>query len=200
MTTRSATCPTRARAPRISALTVDDAGACVALEIAAFNPADRFPTRVWRRLIGPAQDAGSVLALGIRNPNRYLLGAILVLLRRTSRVARIYMLAVDPGQHRHGLGTRLITAAISRLPPRCTSLVLEVRVDNAAARGLYRRMGFVATAALSDFYGDGSPGIRYELALPHRRLPSSGHRPASIFRLPPGYPRPPPAKHAKSCP
>ncbi len=168
MTTRSATCPTRARAPRISTLTADDAGACVALEIAAFNPADRFPTRVWRRLIGPAQDAGSVLALGIRGPRQCLLGTVIVLLRRNSRVARIYTLGVDPGQHRRGLGTRLITAVIRRLPPRCRTLALEVRVDNTVARSLYQRMGFVPTATLTDFYGDGSTGVRYELALPAR--------------------------------
>ena len=156
------------RAPRISTLTADDAGACVALEIAAFNPVDRFPTRVWRRLIGPAQDAGSVLALGIRGPRQCLLGTIVVLLRRNSRVARIYTLGVDPGQHRRGLGTRLITAVIRRLPPRCRTLALEVRVDNTVARRLYQRMGFVPTATLTDFYGDGSPGVRYELALPVR--------------------------------
>jgi [ribosomal protein S18]-alanine N-acetyltransferase len=162
-------------APRISTLTADDAGACVALEIAAFNPVDRFATRVWRRLIGPAQESGSVLALGIRGPRQCLVGAIVVLLRRNSRVARIYSLAVDPGRHRRGLGTRLITAVIRRLPPRCTTLALEVRVDNAVARGLYQRMGFVPTATLTDFYGDGSPGIRYELALPVR--PPPRHRP-----------------------
>ncbi len=153
-------------APRIITLTTDDAGACVALEIAAFDPPDRFPMRVWRRLIGPCQSAGSVLALGVRGPRHSLAGSIIVLLRRTSRVARIYSLAVDPGQRRRGLAKRLIAAIIRRLPPRCTLLVLEVRIDNRTARALYTQLGFTATARLADYYGDGVPGLRYELALP----------------------------------
>lgn len=165
--------------PRISTLTAADAGACVALEIAAFDPLDRFPARVWRRLIGPCQSAGSVLALGVRGPRTSLSGAIVVLLRRTSRVARIYSLAVDPGQRRRGLAKRLIVAIIRRLPPRCTTLVLEVRVDNRAARALYTHLGFTVTATLADFYGDGGPGLRYALALPANLPANSKHSSSS---------------------
>ena len=99
---------------RVVPLTAEDAGACVALEIAAFDPPDRFPAHVWRRLIGPRQNAGSVLALGIRGPRQSLAGAIVVLLRANSRVARIYSVAVDPAHRRRGLGTQLINAEIGR--------------------------------------------------------------------------------------
>lgn len=154
--------------PRIITLTAADTGACVALEIAAFDPTERFQTRVWRRLIGPCQSAGSVLALGVRGPRHSLAAAIVVLLRRNCRVARIYYLAIDPGQRRRGLAKRLIATTIRRLPPRCTLLTLEVRVDNRSARALYSQLGFLVTARLADFYGDGDPGLRYELALPAR--------------------------------
>lgn len=146
---------------RVVTLTAEDAGACVALEIAAFDPPDRFPAHVWRRLIGPRQTAGSVLALGIRGPRQSLAGAIVVLLRVNSRVARIHSVAVDPAHRRRGLGTQLINAVIRRLPKRCTSMVLEVRPDNTPARELYARLGFVHTGTRPDYYPDGSAGLTY---------------------------------------
>lgn len=146
---------------RVVTLRSDDAGACVALEIAAFDPPDRFPAHVWRRLIGPRQDAGSVIALGIRGPRQSLAGAILVLLRSNSRVARIYSVAVDPAQRRRGLGSQLISSVIHRMPKRCTSLVLEARPDNTSARALYARLGFVCTGTRPDYYVDGSAGLTY---------------------------------------
>ena len=147
-------------------LTAADAGACVALEIAAFNPPDRFPAYVWRRLIGPRQTAGSVLALGIRGPRHSLAGAIVVLLRANSRVARIHSVAVDPAQRRRGLGTQLINSVIRRLPKRCTSVALEVRPDNTPARELYARLGFVHSGTRPDYYSDGSAGLTYVRSLP----------------------------------
>lgn len=144
---------------RIVTLTAEDAGACVALEIAAFDPPDRFPAQVWRRLIGPRQTAGSVLALGIRGPRQSLAGAIVVLLRANSRVARIYSVAVDPAHRRRGLGTQLVNAVIRRLPKRCTSVMLEVRPDNTPARELYARLGFGHTGTRMDYYADGSAGL-----------------------------------------
>ena len=146
---------------RIVTLTAEDAGACVALEIAAFDPPDRFPARVWRRLIGARQSAGSVVALGIRGPRQSLVGAIVVLLRANSRVARIYSVAVDPARQGRGLGAQLINAAIRRMPKRCTSVVLEVRPDNRSARALYTRLGFTHTQTRPDYYVDGSPGLTY---------------------------------------
>ena len=146
---------------RVITLTAEDAGACVALEIAAFDPPDRFPAHVWRQLIGPRQSAGSVLALGIRGPRKSLAAAIVVLLRANSRVARIHSVAVDPAQRRRGLGTRLINAVIRRMPERCTSVVLEVRRDNVPARALYEQLGFQHTRTRQDYYADGSAGLTY---------------------------------------
>lgn len=144
---------------RVVTLTAVDAGACVALEIAAFDPPDRFPAHVWRRLIGPRQIAGSVLALGIRGPRQSLAGAIVVLLRANSRVARIHSLSIDPAQRRRGLGSQLISTVLRRLPLRCTSVVLEVRPDNAPALALYARLGFTHTRTRPDYYADGSAGL-----------------------------------------
>lgn len=139
-------------------LRAEDAGACVALEIAAFNAADRFPARVWRRFLGPCQTAGTALALGVRAPRGVLAAAIIVLLRRNCRVARIYSLAVDPGHRGRGLGAALIAAVTRRTR---LDLSLEVRLDNQPARALYERLGFIAGEQLPGYYADGADGIRY---------------------------------------
>lgn len=143
---------------RVITLTAEDAGACVSLEIAAFDGPDRFPARVWRRLLGPCQDAGTAVALGVRGPRGSLAAAAVALVRRGSGVARIYSLAVDPACRGRGLGAALIERIARRTKRR---LSLEVRVDNQPARALYERLGFVAGETLPDYYADGTDGIRY---------------------------------------
>ncbi len=153
---------------RVVVLTPADAGACVALEIAAFDPPDRFPARVWRRFLGPCQEAGTAVALGVRAPRQVLAAAVIALLRRNSRVVRIYSLAVDPGCRGRGLGAALIESVARRTR---LAISLEVRIDNAPARALYERLGFTAGELLPGYYADGEPGIRYHRA--HRRSAST---------------------------
>lgn len=150
---------------RIAVLNADDAGACVALEIAAFDPPDRFPARVWRRFLGPCQEAGTALALGVRAPRDVLAAAVIVLLRRNSRVVRIYSLAVDQGFRGRGLGAALIESVSRRTR---LAISLEVRLDNAPARALYERLGFTAGETLPGYYADGADGIRYRRPHPPR--------------------------------
>ena len=154
--------------PRVVVLGPEDAGACVALEIAAFDGPDRFPARIWRRLLGPCQEAGTALAIGVRAPRGVLAAAAIALLRRGRRTARIYSLAVDPGFRGQGLGAALIEAVARRTG---LGLSLEVSVANAPARALYERLGFIAGETLRDYYAMGHHGIRYRRPLAHPRKP-----------------------------
>jgi ribosomal protein S18 acetylase RimI-like enzyme len=55
------------------------------------------------------------------------------------RLGRLYVL---PAEQRHGIGTRLLTAAIDRYPQaRCMALV--VQAENAKAVAFYAKHGFV---------------------------------------------------------
>ncbi len=150
--------PSDKKAVRVEKLLAADADACVALEIAAFNGPDRFPVRVWRRLLGPCQERGTAVALGVRGPRGILAAAAIALVRRGSTVARIYSLAVDPAWRGQGLGVALIAEIANRTHQR---LSLEVRVDNVPARALYERLGFVAGESLPAYYANGIDGIRY---------------------------------------
>jgi ribosomal-protein-alanine N-acetyltransferase len=64
-------------------------------------------------------------------------------------------LAVRPGSRRRGFARALMRAALA--DPAATSarrVYLEVRPSNAAARALYRSLGFVQTGLRPGYYGD----------------------------------------------
>ena len=67
--------------------------------------------------------------------------------------ASILNIAVEPGSQGHGLGERLLGAALARVrdcgASRC---FLELRVSNEAARGLYRKFGFTPDGLRKGYY------------------------------------------------
>jgi ribosomal protein S18 acetylase RimI-like enzyme len=133
-----------------------DVAALVALEERCFPAADRFPRRTWARLVR----SPSALTLVI-DGDPDVAAAIVGLFRRGSRVARIYSLAVGPEQRGRGLAALLVRALARRAAGRgCDHLSLEVRERNAAALGLYAKLGFAAAGRLPRYYGDGAHGLR----------------------------------------
>lgn len=155
--------PRRTAPPAVSvhSASIADAVALAALDERAFPPADRFSRRVWRHLLGSARRNRSALAVIALGADGAVLGSAALLLRRGSRVARLYTVAVDPAARGLGLGRRLIAEAIARAPRRCDVLSLEVRAANAPARALYERLGLRAVAELPAYYADGAVGVRY---------------------------------------
>jgi ribosomal protein S18 acetylase RimI-like enzyme len=144
--------------PEVRRLLRADLDALVDLETASFPPSDRFPRRNWRHVLG----SRATLVLGVPDPEAGLQAAICWLLRSSSRVARMYSLAVHPTARGRGLGKLLVAASVQRLPRRCGILGLEVRPDNASAVGLYRALGFRPVAGLADYYGAGEDGMRMQ--------------------------------------
>ncbi|GAA1714856.1 hypothetical protein GCM10009809_08820 [Isoptericola hypogeus] len=58
-------------------------------------------------------------------------------------VAQIMTIGVDPAYQRHGVGRELLRALVERSRNlRAGAVLLEVRVDNDAALGLYEKAGF----------------------------------------------------------
>jgi ribosomal-protein-alanine N-acetyltransferase len=65
----------------------------------------------------------------------------------------ITTIAVDPGWHRHKLGTRLmLVLAREALARDAQNLTLEVRLSNLAAQHLYRRVGFAPVGVRKNYY------------------------------------------------
>ncbi|MGE3141733.1 MAG: GNAT family N-acetyltransferase [Hyphomonadaceae bacterium] len=74
--------------------------------------------------------------------------------------AEILTLAVAPAARRQGVGaalTRAALAAAARLGAQ--AMLLEVAEDNAAARALYARLGFVEAARRRGYYARRSGGV-----------------------------------------
>ncbi|MGH8446974.1 MAG: GNAT family N-acetyltransferase, partial [Solimonas sp.] len=97
---------------------------------------------------------------------RAVIGALITLTRANSTVARIYSVVVAPSARGLGLGRRLVGQA-ERGARRhgCTTISLEVRADNRAARALYAGLGYAEQARLPRYYDDGGDGLRLRKAL-----------------------------------
>lgn len=69
--------------------------------------------------------------------------------------AHVTNLLVDPGSRRQGVGLGLMLALIeAAVAEGARHLTLEVRSKNAAARGLYARLGLAPVGIRTDYYGD----------------------------------------------
>lgn len=151
--------------------TIDDIPALLELERESFH-GDRLGRRQFRHLLGPGANARTmVLVNGAR-----ILGYVMLLFRRGSRLARLYSIAVDPNARGRGVGRVLLNAAEQQAVERnCTGLRLEIRKDNAASIGLFNSSGYARIGEYPDYYEDGMDAWRYEKRLqaaPARDLPS----------------------------
>lgn len=71
----------------------------------------------------------------------------------TGDVADVMTVAVDPGRRGQGLGARLLADLHRRATAAgATSVMLEVRADNAPARGLYESRGYAVVHTRPGYY------------------------------------------------
>jgi len=83
-----------------------------------------------------------------------------ILLRLAADEAEILTLATDPAHRRRGLALALLRAATRAAGERgAKSLVLEVAADNASARALYAKVGFVPVGARRDYYAGAAGAV-----------------------------------------
>lgn len=74
--------------------------------------------------------------------------------------AHLMNIAVDPQMQGKGVATELLLRLVRRSISRgMTALTLEVRVDNAAAKGLYQRFGFAPVGMRPKYYQDGEDAL-----------------------------------------
>ncbi len=95
-----------------------------------------------------------------------LCGAAVVLVRRTSDVARLYSIAVDPDCAGRGVGAVLLAAAEEAASARdCQYLRLEVHEHNPRAIALYRKAGYRQFGQHHEYYQDRGHALRFEKRL-----------------------------------
>lgn len=80
-----------------------------------------------------------------------------ILARMAADEAEILTLAVEPQHWRQGVGSSLLTGAVSAAAAfGARSLFLEVAAENTEALGLYRQRGFVAVGHRKGYYDRGA--------------------------------------------
>lgn len=119
-----------------------DAGALADLAQAAFPP-------------GPGWTAADFARMA-DDPTRLILtrkAAALIVISVIAPEAEILNIGVAPNHRRQGLGAALLQDAIAALRGRrVDTLFLEVAADNAPARALYARSGFVQVGLRRGYY------------------------------------------------
>lgn len=124
------------------------------LELEALFPSDRMSAATLRRFLRVPTAAVWVAEA------QTVLGSLVLLTRRNSGVARIYSVVVAPQARGQGLARQLVATAESHARKHQHCISLEVRADNHAARGLYRKLGYAETKVLQGYYEDGADGLR----------------------------------------
>ena len=80
----------------------------------------------------------------------------------TDGTFELYWIAVDPGQHRHGVGRSLMSLAeyeIARQNGRLISVETSSREDYHPTRRFYHDLGYRQAAVVADYYADGNSKI-----------------------------------------
>ena len=86
----------------------------------------------------------------------------------------IASLAVRPRYRQEGVATALLKTTIRKVRRSGAQAVwLMVRRENEEAIRLYRKLGFVRTGTVPDYYEDGAPGWRMRIALRSNDPPSN---------------------------
>jgi len=90
-----------------------------------------------------------------------VIGNAVVLYRRGTKIARLYSFVVHPDYRRRGIARLLLQAVENEAAARgCREIRLEVRPDNTAAVGFYRKTGFALAGSIGGFYEDGAAALK----------------------------------------
>src|SRR3569833_822867 len=140
--------------------TLDDLDALVEVEYRCFD-SDRLSRRNFRYL----QTNGNAETV-IDEEGGVIRGYAMLLFNTGTSLARMYSLAGDPDQQRKGVASALLQAAEERARRHdAVTLRLEIRKDNHASIGLFRRHGYREFGLYTDYYEDHMDAVRFEKSL-----------------------------------
>lgn len=140
--------------------TITDIPALVALEKQSFS-SDKISRRSFSYFIRKGHCS---LILAIHDNE--LAGYALVLYRKGTQLARLYSIAVSDQFRGRGIANTLLQN-VQQLAAKqlCLFMRLEVRTDNDAAIGLYRKLGYHRIGVVKEYYEDGSDALQMEKSL-----------------------------------
>lgn len=152
----------------LRAATALDLAGLVETEEACFTQ-DRISRRSFRRFL-ESSGASFVIA----ESKGRIIGYALLLFRSGTALARLYSFALRREVRGRGWGRALLAAAEADAFARDRIVLrLEVREDNATARGLYAKAGYRVHGRVADYYEDGTAALRMEKLLHDEAAPPS---------------------------
>lgn len=95
--------------------------------------------------------------------NSVLVGYILILNKKNSKIARIYSFGISKYFQGHGFAQKLLNESFSHVRSynaNINAMSLEVRADNVKAIALYKKMGFRQKEILYSYYLDNENAIK----------------------------------------
>lgn len=101
--------------------------------LAQLTPATWHPERRWQRTWLAFDEAGQLIGTCAAGPARAV---------TRSGWGEIYSIYVRPTAQHHGVGWRLMTAAMAALTPAYPRIYLEVLAANRSAQAFYHQLGF----------------------------------------------------------
>jgi len=108
----------------------------------------------------------------VARANHEIVGFIVGMIEDYGRVTvgHVYTIDVAPKHRRAGVGLKLLDELERVFLERgVKTSYLEVRIDNKAARELYRKKGYTELEPLEDFYARGRHGLRMKKELKKQR-------------------------------
>jgi ribosomal-protein-alanine N-acetyltransferase len=127
------------------------------IEDASFS--DPYPPALMRRLL---QDHPS--SFFVATVSNRIIGYCVASFNLES--AHLVSIAVIYGHRRKGVATALLSRLLELLKRRgMRKLLLEVKLGNEAAIGVYKKLGFSKVNVIRNYYADGSAAVKMQLDL-----------------------------------
>jgi ribosomal protein S18 acetylase RimI-like enzyme len=128
------------------------------LELEQLFPGDRIGRSSFRHLLS----AGKADIWLVQRHKQIIANAV-VFYRKNALQARLYSLIVHPLARGQGLGSKLLRHAEKAAQARgYQGMRLEVRADNHAAIGLYKRAGYHLKATIPAYYDDRCAALKMQ--------------------------------------
>lgn len=138
-----------------------DATALIELDHVCFTQ-DQFSERQWHYLL----KSPTTLIWVITENDFQILGAAVILIRKTSRNARLYSFAIHPDARKKSYAKQLHQRIIEDLKTfHFQKMTLEVRENNNIAQHFYESIGYKKTGTILNYYPDGIDAVKMQLDL-----------------------------------